>query len=38
MQSYWVRVTVGLMALGGLAYFAASLLTEYLMPILESWG
>jgi hypothetical protein len=38
MQSYWVRVTVGLMALGTLAYFAASLLVEYLMPVLESWG
>jgi hypothetical protein len=25
MQSYWVRVTVGLMALGTLAYFAAAL-------------
>jgi hypothetical protein len=34
MQSFWVRVTVGLIALGALAYFAASLLAEYLMPVL----
>ena len=34
MQSFWVWVTVGLMALGGLAYFAASVVAEYLMPAL----
>jgi hypothetical protein len=32
MQSFWV--TVGLITLGALAYFAASLLAEYLMPVL----
>jgi hypothetical protein len=34
----WLWVTVGLTALGTLAYFAGSLLAEYLMPVLESWG
>jgi hypothetical protein len=34
----WLWVTIGLTALGTLASFAASLLVEYLMPALESWG
>ena len=31
----WVWITVGLMALGTLAYLGAALLAEYLMPIGE---
>jgi hypothetical protein len=33
----WLWVTIGLTALSTLAYFAVSLLVEYLMPVLESW-
>jgi hypothetical protein len=34
MHSFRVWIAVGLVALGGLAYFVASLLTEYLLPAL----
>jgi hypothetical protein len=31
-EPLWLWVTIGLTALGTLAYYAASLLAEYLMP------
>jgi hypothetical protein len=38
LKPFWLWLTAGLTALGTLAYFAGSLLAEYLMPLLESWG
>jgi hypothetical protein len=38
LKPFWLWLTAGLTALGALAYFAGSLLAEYLMPLLESWG
>jgi hypothetical protein len=37
-EPLWLWLTIGLTALGTLAYYAASLLAEYLMPALESFG
>jgi hypothetical protein len=38
LKPFWLWLAAGLTALGALAYFAGSLLAEYLMPLLESWG